>query len=500
MRFTISELKRYLMGRDRVLQRWASILLALALFAAILLSPLPAIQGVDGERIPLPATGRTSLAIVALCLVLWITEAVPFAVTGLAVFLLFPMLGVASPAEVAGNGLGHPLMLFFLSLLLLSSAFMQVGLSHRVSNWILARSKGQASRLVLFTLAVGALLTLGITALATASVLLSMALQILKRTGHGSQRSNFGRALLIASSWGPLIGSVGTPAGAGSNPLAMGYLKELAGVEITFVDWMTLGLPAVVLLVPVAWLILRWAFPIEQEVLLSPIELAGLDAQSHNPLTRREKVFLIIFGATLALWIAAPAIGRWSGGRFVPSLEGVGLAAALFLFLPGLNLLSWPTAEGDIPWGALLVLAGGLAAGIMLYRSGAARWLAWMLLGPLGGVAAAPRVFITIAAVCLLRLMFSSSTAAAAILVPVIIALAQDLGADAWLFTAPAAFATNFGFIIPIQAGVHMISHSAGHYSGKDMVKGGVILTLVSILVMGGVILLMGRLTGLYRF
>ena len=96
--------------------------------------------------------------------------------------------------------------------------------------------------------------------------------------------------------------------------------------------------------------------------------------------------------------------------------------------------------------------------------------------------------------------MFSSSTAAAAILVPVIIALAQDLGADAWLFTAPAAFATNFGFIVPIQAGVHLISHSAGHYSGKDMAKGGVILTLAAILVMGGVILLMGRLTGLYRF
>lgn len=481
------------------MQRWASILLALVVFALILLAPLPIAQDAAGELIPLSSTGRTSLAIVVLCLLLWVTEAIPFATTALAVFFLFPTLGVATPAEVIGNGLGHPLMLFFLSLFLLSAAFMEVGLGRRLGNWVLALSRGHASRLLLLTLAVGALLAMGITALAATSVLLSMALEILERTELGSQRSNFGRALLIATSWGPLIGSLGTPAGAGSNPLAMGYLKELAAVEVTFIDWMTLGLPATLLLIPIAWLILRWAFPVERETLLAPSDLARLRAENHNPLSRREKVFLFVFGTTLALWMVGPTIGQLTGGRIVPSWQSVGLAAALILFLPGLDLLPWSTAERDVHWGTLLVLAGGLAAGVMLYRSGAARWLAWMVLGPLGGVAPVPRVFIMSAAVCLLRLIFSSSTAAAAILIPLIIALAQDLGADPWLFTAPAAFSTNLAFIVPTQATAHLVSYSAGHFSSKDMAKGGVFLTLVAVLVMGGVVLLIGRLTGLYR-
>jgi sodium-dependent dicarboxylate transporter 2/3/5 len=500
MNTIIAEIARRYKGRRHLLQRWACILVSVLILVALLHVPLPEARDGSGELVPLSQSGRTCMAILALCLVLWTTEAVPFAATGLAVFLLFPAFGVATATEVAGRGLGHPLILFFLSLFLLSSAFMQVGLSHRVSRWVLLRSRGRPSRVILFTLALGALLTLGITALATASVLLSVVLEILERTHLRSKRGNFGRALLIASSWGPLIGSVGTPAGAGSNPLTMGYLKELAGIDVTFVQWMTLGVPTVLFLVPVAWVILRWAFPGEDGTLLSEVELAALEAEGHSPLTRREKAFLLVLGITLILWIATPAIEQLSGGRVALTLQGVGLAAALVLFLPGLDLLSWTRAERDTPWGALLVLAGGLAAGVMLYDSGAARWLAWLLMGPLGNVAPAPRVFVIVATIALLRLIFSSSTAAAAILVPLVIALAQDLGADPWLFTAPAAFAVSIGFILPVQAGVHLVSYSAGHFSGRDMARAGVVFTLVAVLVMAGVMLLTGRLTGLYRF
>jgi sodium-dependent dicarboxylate transporter 2/3/5 len=439
------------------------------------------------------------MALLALCLVLWTTEAVPFAITGLAVFLLFPAFGVASTEEVAGSGLGHPLLLFFLSLFLLSSAFMQVGLSNRVSRWVLLRSRGQANRLILLTLCMGAFLTLGITALATAPVLLTVAVEILERAGLSGKRTNFGRALVIASSWGPLIGSVGTPAGAGSNPLTMGYLKDLAGIEVTFAQWMVLGIPTVCLLVPVAWWVLRWAFPCPGGSLLPDAELASLVEEGRMPLTRREKAFLVVFSCTVILWIFGPSIEQLSGGTLTLTLQGVGLATALILFLPGLDLLSWSQAERDTPWGALLVLAGGLAAGMVLFRSGAARWLAWMLLGPLGHISAVPRVFAIVGVISLLRLMFTSSTAAAAILVPLVIALAQDVGANPWLSAAPAAFATSIAFTMPVQAGVHLVSHTAGHYSGRDMAKAGVIFTVAAAVLVAVTILLMGGLTGLYR-
>jgi len=481
------------------LRRWVHILLALAILGGLLLVPLPAVRGPGGELITLPSKGRASLAVVALCLTLWISEALPFAVTGLAAFLLFPAFGVASPAEVVGSGLGHPLMLFFLGLFLLSIAFVKVGLGRRIGHWMLALSRGRASRLILITLGTGAILAMGITSLAAASVMLGIAQEILEQSGLNSRRSNFGRSLLLATCWGPMIGSLGTPAGAGSNPLAMGYLRELAGVEVTFLDWMALGVPSALLMVIAAWLILRWAFPSQQDTLLSPAQLRKAEAEGHTSMTRREWIFLTIFGATLAVWIAAPAIEWLTGGRITLSMQSVGLAAALILFLPGLDLLSWPGAERGVHWGTLWVLAGGLAAGLMLYRSGAARWLAWMLLEPLGSVAPLPRVFATIGAVLVLRMLFSSSTAAAAILMPLIIVLAQDLGLDPWLCTAPAAFAVNLAFIFPAQAAAHLVSYSAGQFSTQDMARGGIPLTLVAAWVVGGVVLIVGAATGLYR-
>jgi sodium-dependent dicarboxylate transporter 2/3/5 len=300
----------------------------------------------------------------------------------------------------------------------------------------------------------------------------------------------------MTTCWGPLIGSLGTPAGAGSNPLTIGYLYELTGMEVSFIDWMTFGVPSVLLLIPIAWLILSYLFPPERESLLSPAELAAIEAENHEPLTRKEKIFMMVYSLTLFLWIAGPAIEQATGGRIAPTLQNVGMAAALVLFLPGLDLVSWKSAEHDIHWGTLLVLAGGLAAGVMLYHTGAARWLAWALLGPVSGIAPMILVLTMIATICLLRLLFSSSTAATAILIPLVIVIGQDLQMDPWLFAAPAAFAINLAFILPTQAATHMVAYSAGYFSSKDLARGGALFTLIAVPVILGAIFVIGELAG----
>lgn len=82
---------------------------------------------------------------------------------------------------------------------------------------------------------------------------------------------------------------------------------------------------------------------------------------------------------------------------------------------------------------------------------------------------------------------------------PLIIVLAQDLGIDPWLFTAPAAFAVNIAFVFPAQATAHLVSYSAGQFSTQDMAKGGIPLTLVATGIVGAVVLIVGAATGLYR-
>lgn len=460
-----------------------SILAGLAIFVAIRVIAFPPAQAITGEQISLTDKGQTSLAIVGFCLVLWTTEAVPFAVTGLAVFLLFSVFGIASAADIVGSGLGHPLMLFFLSLMLLATSFGEVGLSSRVSRWVMRLSRGQVDRLLFVTLTAGAVLSMLISALAATSVLVAMAQAILTRGGFNNTRSNFGRALLLATSWGPLIGSIGTPAGAGANTLMIGYLKELAGVDVSFAQWTALGLPVTLLLIPVAWVILRLLFPSPENRFLTAAQVAEAGVRDPLPFSRRERLFSIIMVTTVVAWMAGPMIHQISGGRVSLPFETVGLAAALILFLPGLKLLTWTAAERNVQWGALLVLAGGLTAGVMLYRTDAARWLAWILLHPLGSASTIGRLAIVMCGVVLLRLLFSSAAAAGAILFPLAIVLAKDFNANTWLFVAPVAFSVNLAFFFPTQAISHLLSYATGQFSVKDMVRGGVFLTAGALIV-----------------
>ena len=148
-----------------------------------------------------------------------------------------------------------------------------------------------------------------------------------------------------------------------------------------------------------------------------------------------------------------------------------------------MNLVSWKVAEREIQWGTLLVLAGGLAAGVMLYRTGAARWLAWLLLQPIASQGILLRLSLLLAVVALCRLVFTSATAAAAILVPVVLAFAMDLGLDPWLYAAAAAFMINLAMLLPTQSVVGLMAFSADRFAPRDMLRGGVPMLVLGALV-----------------
>lgn len=462
-------------------RRWVWIFVALLAFFSVLVAPLPQVALTGQKAVALSQAGRACLAIVALCLILWVTEAIPIAVTSLLVFLLMPALGVADLAKTVESGLGNPLILFFLSMFLISAAFVKVGLGRRVSDYILTFSNGNNALLIIFMLGGGVVVSILAGDLAATAVMLGTAQQILRDTSHPTHRTNFGRRLMLATSWGPLIGSVGTPLGAGSNILVIAYLETLAGRKMTFLGWMALGVPLAFLMLPLAWLILMKTFPDKEKLVLAPHQVA-----KSAPLSNKERVFLVIFCLTLFLWIFGPSLNQLSGGRLsLLSLQFVGLAAAFSLFLPGVDLLTWSEAEHAIHIGILLLVAGGLAAGVYLSESGAARWLVTFLLQKTPVSSPIGVIFLLLAAIFLLRILFTTNTAAAAVSIPLVIAIAQNLGMDPWLLTMASAFALNLAFLIPMNAAVHMMAYSAGYYSSKDMVRSGMWLSLAAIILIG---------------
>ncbi|MBI3047957.1 MAG: DASS family sodium-coupled anion symporter [Acidobacteria bacterium] len=460
-------------------RRTVTVLLgAVALMLAIHLLPEPAPLERGGNIIPLTVSGKACLAIMAFAVTLWVTETLPFAATGLLILLLVPAFGITDFRSVVRAGFGDAVIAFFLGVLILSAGFTSSGLGTRLAYQVLARVGARPDRVLFGFLLVGSLLSWWVTDMACAAMLLPIALGITRDAGLQPGRSNFGRALFIAVAFGPLIGGIATPAGTAANIVALAQLNQLAGVNVTFTRWMVLGVPAALLMLPMAWWILRWMFPPEFDRLpMSDAEIRGRLA-ALGPLSPVERHTLAAFAGAVALWTLTPLLSQWTDGRFAPPVEAVALGAGLYLFLPGVRVLSWKQAEANIEWGGLTLIAAGLSLGLVVYETGAARWLAWVLLGEITSVPGPLVPFVIVLAVAALHMLFSSNTVTATIIVPILVALAQDLGLNVWAVVAPAAFTSSLAFILVTEGPTTLIPYAAGYFSIKDMAKAGIIMTV----------------------
>ena len=473
-------------------------LLAFAVMALVISLPTPPPLERGTDLIPLSLSGKTALALLLAAIILWITEVIPFSITALLVMLLIPVFRVDSFKQVISLGFGNEIIAFFIGVLILSSAFTRSGLGKRLSYLILSVMGTRTNMIILGFLIVGAMISMWITDMAVAAILMPLGMSILRQSGVKPLESNFGRGLMISCAWGPLVGGIATPSGCGPNPLTISFLKELSGIDIDFITWMSMGLPASILMIPAAWLVITRMFPPE----IGNIPIAREDIRAGiremGPLTYREIWTLIIFTITIATWLASPLIKSITGGSIDMPMQAVALGGALLLFLPGIEAINWREAQEDVDWGGIILICAGISLGMVMYKTGAARWLSWVIIGPVVQLPGIVRVFAIVLVVSVLHMAFSSNTVTGTIIIPLLIALATDLGINPWLICAPAAFTSSLAFILVTETPTNVIPYSAGYFSIKDMAKAGIVMTFAAALCVGISILIFGRLIGQY--
>jgi sodium-dependent dicarboxylate transporter 2/3/5 len=337
-------------------------------------------------------------------------------------------------------------------------------------------------RVLLGFLTVGTCISMWITDIAVAAMLLPIAVSVLREGGFRPQESNFGRALMISVAFGPLIGGIATPAGTAANLVAMAQLDQLARVHISFGKWVAYGAPASLLMVPFAWWLLLRLFPPETVRLpLAPGEIRRRLSELGS-LRPAERCTLAIFGTVIVIWLVTPLLSIWTSGDIAPPVEAVALGGGICLFLPGIRVLTWKEAEQDIEWGGVMLIVAGLSLGLAVFETGAARWLAWLLLGQITSVPDVLRPFVIVLAVAGFHMMFSSNTVTASVIIPILVALATDLRLDPWTTVAPAAFTSSLAFILVSEGPTTIIPYGAGYFSIKDMAKAGVAMTVAAAL------------------
>ena len=475
--------------------RWVYLAIAVAVALAARLFPLPEGMRTAGQAVLSPA-GQTSVGVLLFALILWMTEAIPFHITGLLGIVLLVLFRVDSFSALVSVGFGNHIFVFFVGVLILSSFITRSGLGNRISVFLLGRTGNSTSMIVFGFLAVGMILSMWITNTAVAAMLMPLGVAILRTEGVKPMESKFGKALMIACAWGPIIGGIMAPSGAGPNPLAIGFLKSMAGIELTFVGWMTYGVPAGLLILFPTWGMLMLFFRPEIKRLSRSKEDLKQDYKNLPPMGREEKVTLVIFVLTVLLWLTTPLFEDLLGIS-IPISMPVILTGALFFF-PGIAKTAWKTVEEDISWSSILLIVAGISLGMALYQTGAAEWLALLTLGGIGNMPAVALVLLVVLIVSFIKIFLSSNTVTATIIIPIMITLAAAVGVDILSVAVPAALTSSMAFILVTSTPTNVIPYTAGYFSIKDMAISGTVMTLVAAPIVAVTIFVVGTLTGLY--
>lgn len=469
----------------------------LALAAMIVVKQMPIADSVryvgDAE---LTQTAQAALSVLVFALVLWMSEAIPFHITGLLSVVLLALFRVDTYVTIVKEGFGNNTVTFFIGVLVLSAFITSSGLGKRIGVLILSKTGNSTSRILFGFMMTGTVLSMWITNMAVAAMLMPLAVAILEEEGVEKLKSNFGRALLIACAWGSIIGGIATPSGAGPNALAIGFLREMAGIDVTFAQWMLYGVPAALLMAPVGWVILLVFFKPEMTHLKKSREDLKAELDTLPAMNREEVVTMILFLLTVVLWLSTPLLKTWLGIA-IPISMPVLFTSCLF-FLPGVSGIHWRDIESQVSWSGIILIVSGISVGMMLYTTGAARWLSVVLLSGIGTLPGFLMVFVIVFIISLLKIIFSSNTVTATIIIPIMIELAVALGLPVMSVALPASLVASLAFILVTSSPTNVIPYSAGYFSIKDFAKGGLVMTVFGSLILSSVVYFIGLFTGIY--
>jgi sodium-dependent dicarboxylate transporter 2/3/5 len=431
---------------------------------------LAALVGLLGSYYELPQSMVVTSVTASLCIFWWIFEPIPIPVTSLLPLALMPMFGVLTPAQT-GAAYGSPLILLLMGGFLLSRGMESTGAHKRVALGVI-RLVGSESprRLVLGFMISGAALSMWISNTATVLMLLPVALAVLD---SAEQKERLAAPLLLGLAWSCSIGGMGTPIGTPPNLIFMQVYEDATGQAIGFAQWMSWGVPVVVTMIAVTALWLTRSLPNRLLVTL-PETTAWRSA---------EKRVLVVFGLTGLAWMTrSEPFGGWRELLGIPGANDASVAflAVIVLFVlrdnEGTPLITWQEAA-RIPWGVLLLFAGGICLASAFVASG------------LSAVAGEALVVLTTLPTYLMLLLIclavtfmteaTSNTATTALLMPILAAAAIAAGVEPALLMVPAAMSASCAFMLPVATAPNAVIYGTDRVGISTMFREGLLLNLV---------------------
>ncbi|MCU0621221.1 MAG: DASS family sodium-coupled anion symporter [Gemmatimonadales bacterium] len=447
---------------------------------------------------------REVLGVGGWMLLWWLLEPVPLAATALLPVILLPLNGVLSMRDVTAP-YANEMILLFLAGFLIAAALERWNAHTRLALGVV-RHAGRGGRgIVLAFMVATALVSLFVSNTATAAMMFPIAMAIGQLFGEGAPADRVRTSLFLGLAYAASIGGMGTLLGTPPNLIFAAAAPGLAGEEVDFVRFLAVGLPCVLLLLPLAWLLLvRVLFPSDASLETGAATTLDERRAALGPLRGGELATMVVFGLAALAWMVRQP--KELAGLRLPGLQdalpglseaGIGLAAALLLFALQARdehgarrpLLTWREARG-IPWDVLLLFGGGLSLAAAMESSDLTTWLGDRLRALEGLPTVGIYGVVALATVLLSEL--ASNTAVAAVAMPATAALARATDLSPLSLMAVAALAASAGFALPIATPPNAIVFGSGRVRSRDMLVAGLLLDLLAVVVIVAVVLLGG--------
>jgi sodium-dependent dicarboxylate transporter 2/3/5 len=437
--------------------------------------------------------GRVVLATAILMALWWMSEAIPISATALLPLVIFPLFGVISSTDAAAPYADHNVFLF-LGGFFIAKAMEHHDLHRRVALFVLSAVGVVERRIVLGFIVGSAFLSMWISNTATAMMMLPIGLSVVRELK--SKDKSFAKAAFLGIAYGASIGGMGTLVGTPPNLMLAGQFKNLfpQAPEITFLNWIPIGLPVIIMMIPAAWWVLCFLVFKVKNSESADIGFIRKDAARLGKMSYEEKVVAVVFSSVALGWIfrkeinlAVVSLPGWRtllGVSQSTSDATVAVLGAIVLFAfpskKGGRILEWRTAK-EVPWGIVLLFGGGFALAEAFGQSGLSEWIG-NLLGGIGDLPAPLLVILVVLGMMILT-EFTSNTATASLMLPILASMGIGLNTDPRILMIPAALAASSAFMLPVATPPNAIVFGSGELRIKDMMKAGIALNLISVIV-----------------
>lgn len=454
---------------------------AVAALLVVVLLPQP--QG-------LPVAGQYMLGVLLFAVILWMTEAVDYAISAVMIAALMAFLlglapSVAKPEAALGTGPALTLALggfantalaLVAAALFLSAAMTVTGLDKRIALWILSKVGAGTRRVVIGAILVGIVLSFFVpSTTARVACLVPIIMGIILAFGV-DRKSRFAGLLMITTAQSASIWNVGVKTAAAQNMVAAGFIEKMLKGTVTWLDWLIAAAPWSIAMSVVLYFVMVRMMPPETEEVQGGREAIRGALAELGPTTPAEKKLLVISLGLLALWSTEKVLHPFDTASTT-------VAAIALMFLPGIGIMDWKQVQNRIPWGTVVLFGVGISLGTALLQTKAAGWLANIIVAGFGLQNMPVLMILAVMSLFLIviHLGFASATALASAMIPIIISVLQNVqtpGLNVIGMTLLLQFVVSFGFILPVNAPQNMVAYGTDTFTVRDFVRTGLVLTV----------------------